>query len=129
MLFLRYHLITLVLQSITHKYIKRNESCAPCASVEKHILPAKSRATLSTCSSAKLVATVKEDRIKLKESELRCPQLEQRLERINSEINSHSIQLDDGLQKSMSSILNTTDVNTSPHMKLIFEQQKKGHGY
>ena len=78
---------------------------------------------------SKLVVTVKEDR-----SELKCAQLEQQLERMNSEINSHGIELDDGLQKSISSILNTTDLNASPHMKLIFEQQQKAmvtnkHGY
>lgn len=107
------------------------ESCVPCTkankenTAKKEVCPAKTRAPLSACSSAKLVATVREDRIKLKEAELKCTQLEQRLERMNTEINNHGIQLDEGLQKSMLSILNTTDLATSPHMKLIYEQQQK----
>lgn len=62
--------------SLKHEIlIEGTENCVPCASSEKHtasakkVYPAKSKAPLA-CSSAKLVATVKADRIKLKVTEL-----------------------------------------------------------
>ena len=54
---------------------QRTEKCKPCCKVDdkkaqpKPVLPAKSKAPLTACSSAKLQATVREERVKLKESE------------------------------------------------------------
>ena len=85
--------------------------CKPCCKVDEKIkkeasraastmygpvppvLPAKPKAPLSKCSSAKLQATVRDERVKLKEAELKC---------------AHD-----------------TNLQSTPHMRLVFEQQQK----
>ena len=107
------------------------EKCKPCCKVDdkkaqpKPALPAKSKAPLTACSSAKLQATVREERVKLKESELKCMQLEDRLNRMEKEINSHGVTLDDDVSNSFLAILDQTNLQASPHMKLVFQQQQK----
>ena len=80
--------------------------CNSCAKLEQKKTkanpcpkPAKAKA-LSVCSSSKLLETIREDRMKLKECEVKCSQLQERLKRMQSEI---EITLEDGLGDSFSS--------------------------
>lgn len=93
----------------------------------KPVLPAKAKAPLTACSPAKLQETVREDRIKLKESEFRCMQLEDRVKRMEEEIGSHGVRIEDDLSNSFLAILdqNQTNLQATPHMRLVFEQQQK----
>ena len=117
--------------------------CKPCCKVDEKInkeasraastmyspvlpvLPAKPKAPLSKCSSAKLQATVRDERVKLKEAQLKCAQLEKRIQRMEEEINSHGVSIDDEMSNSFLSILNDTNLQSTPHMRLVFEQQQK----
>ena len=113
--------------------------CKPCCKVDEKIqkeashaastmygpvLPAKPKAPLSKCSSAKLQATVRDERVKLKEAELKCAQLEKQIQRME-EINSHGVRIDDEMSNSFLSILNDTNLQSTSHMRLVFEQQQK----
>ena len=102
--------------------------CKPCCKVDEKIkkeasraastmygpvppvLPAKPKAPLSKCSSAKLQATVRDERVKLKEAELKCAQLEKQIQRMEEEINSHGVRIDDEMSNSFLSILNDTNL-------------------
>ena len=61
------------------------EKCKACCKLQekksqpKPALPAKAKAPLTACSSAKLQATIREERVQLKESQLKCMQLEWRM--------------------------------------------------
>ena len=114
--------------------------CKPCCKVDEKIKkeasraastmygpvpPAKPKAPLSKCSSAKLQATVRDERVKLKEAELKCAQLEKQIQRMEEEINSHGVRIDDEMSNSFLSILNDTNLQSTPHMRLVFEQQQK----
>ena len=88
------------------------------------VSPAKPKAPLSKCSSAKLQATVKDERLKLKEAELKCTQLEGRIKRMEAEISSHGVRIDDEMGNSFLSILDQTNLQSTPHMRLVFEQQQ-----
>ena len=107
------------------------DKCKPCCKFEekksqpKPALPAKAKAPLTACSSAKLQATIREERVQLKESQLKCMQLEDRLKRMEEEISSHGVTLDDDISNSFLAILDQTNLQTSPHMRLVFEQQQK----
>ena len=107
------------------------EKCKACCKLEekksqpKPALPAKAKAPLTACSSAKLQATVREERVQLKESQLKCMQLEDRLKRMENEIISHGVTLDDDASNAFLAILDQTNLQTTPHMKLVFEQQQK----
>ena len=89
------------------------------------ISPAKPKALLSKCSSAKLQATVKDEKLKLKEAERKCTQLDGRIKRMEAEISSHGVRIDDEMGNSFLSILDQTNLQSTPHMRLVFEQQQK----
>ena len=79
-----------------------------------------------TCpSSAKLQATIREERVQLKESQLKCMQLEDPLKRMENEIISHGVSLDNDASNSFLAILDQTNLQITPHMMLVFEQQQK----
>ena len=88
---------------------------------------AKPKAPLSKCSSAKLQATIKDERLKLKEAELKCTQLEGRIKRMEAEISSHGVRIDDemGNFSQFWSILDQTNLQSTRHMRPVFEQQQK----
>ena len=88
--------------------------------------PAKAKAPLSVCSSSKLLETIREDRIKLKDCEVKCSQLEERLKRMQSEIDTHGITLEDGLGGSFLAILDKTNLQVNPHMRLVMQYSKHG---
>ena len=54
-------------------------------------LSVKGKAPLSCLSKEQLVATVKNTRVHLKESKLKCVQLEKRVQRMENEIKHHGI--------------------------------------
>ena len=58
-------------------------------SVNSSATPAKAKAPLSCLTKEKLVATLKDARVNLKEAKLKCIQLESRIKRMQSEINQH----------------------------------------
>ena len=113
---------------VSSKTVKCN-SCAKLEEKKKKAnpcqKPAKAKAPLSACSSSKLLETIREDRIKLKECELKCSQLEERLKRMQSEIDTHGITLEDGLGDSFLAILDKTNLQVNPHMRLVFQEQQK----
>ena len=91
----------------------------------KPALPAKAKACLTACSSANLQAIVREEQVQLKESQLKCMQPENTLKRVENEIVFHGATLDDNASNSFLAILYQTNLQTTPHMKLVFEQQQK----
>jgi hypothetical protein len=85
----------------------------------------KCKAPLSCLSKEQLVATVKDTRVNLKEAKLKCAQLERRVQRMENEIKHHGIRIETGLEKELTSIITNTPLEATPHMKLVWEQQKK----
>ena len=83
------------------------------------------KAPLSCLSKEQLVATVKDTRVNLKEAKSKCAQLEKRVQRMENEINNHGIRIETGLEKELTSIITSTSLEATPHMKLVWEQQKK----
>jgi hypothetical protein len=52
-------------------------------------------------------------------------QLEDRVKRMGEEISYHRVRIDDDLSNSFLAILDQTDLQATPHMRLVFEQQQK----
>ena len=113
---------------VSSKTVKCN-SCAKLEEKKKKVnpcqKPTKAKAPLSACSSSKLLQTIREDRIKLKECELKCSQPKERLKRMQSEIYTHGITLEDGLGDSFLAILDKTNLQVHPHIRLVFQEQQK----
>ena len=87
--------------------------------------PAKAKAPLSCLTKEKLVATLKDTRVNLKEAKLKCDQLESRIKGMQNEIDQHGITLDSTLEDELTNIITATSLESTPHMKLVWEQQKK----
>ena len=87
--------------------------------------PAKAKAPLSCLTKEKLVATLKDTRVYLKEVKLKCDQLKSRIKRMQNEIYQHGITLDSTLEDELTKIITATSLESTPHMKLVWEQQKK----
>ena len=73
----------------------------------------------------KLVATLKDTHVNSKEAKLKCDQLESRIKRMQNEIDEHGITLDCALEDELTNIVTATSLESTPHMKLVWEQQKK----
>ena len=54
-----------------------------------------------------------------------CNVHEERLKRMQSEIDTHGITLENGLGDSFLAILDKTNLYVNPHMRLVFQQQQK----
>ena len=80
--------------------------------------PAKSKAPLSSCSSEKLVATVKASR-------LECKQLEGRIKELESKIKNHGVEISGTLENNILKIMSGQNLEATPHMKFFWEQQIK----
>ena len=52
-------------------------------------------------------------------------QLESRIKRMQNEIDQHGITLDSTLEDELTNITTATSLESTPHMKLVWEQQKK----
>ena len=77
-------------------------------SVNSSATPAKAKAPLSCLTKEKLVATLKDTRVNLKEAKLKCTQLESRIERMQSEINQHGIRLESALEDEFVELVDIT---------------------
>ena len=122
--FVRSKACTILLQN------KCSALCSPCESLieaekrnsnvvtEKKIYPAKKKAPLSACSKEKLIMTVRESRLK-------CSQLETELKRLRKEINESGCNVSDELHSDLSSIFEKAAIEITPHMKLMWEEQQK----
>ena len=80
--------------------------------------PAKSKAPLSSCSSGKLVATVKASR-------LECKQLEGRIKELESKIRNHGVEISGTLENDILKIMSGQNLEATPHMNVFWEQQMK----
>jgi hypothetical protein len=78
----------------------------------------KDKAPLASCSKERLIATIQQQR-------LRCKDLESQLVNMQREIHSNSIEINKTLEDDILSILDKSDLKTSPHMNLFWQQQKK----
>ncbi|CAB4002789.1 Transposable element P transposase, partial [Paramuricea clavata] len=90
-----------------------------------NVASVKCKTPLSCLSKEQLIATVKDTRVNLKEAKLKCAQLERRVQRMENEIKHHGIRIETGLGKELTSIITNTSLEATPHMKLVWEQQKK----
>ncbi|CAB3981011.1 Transposable element P transposase [Paramuricea clavata] len=90
-----------------------------------NVVSVKCKTPLSCLSKEQLIATVKDTRVNLKEAKLKCAQLERRVQRMENEIKHHGIRIETGLEKELTSIITNTSLEATPHMKLVWEQQKK----
>ena len=81
-------------------------------------MPVKDKAPLASCSKERLVASIKQQR-------LRCKDLESQLEGMKKEIYSNNIEISKALEDDMLNILDNSYLNSTPHMNLFWQQQKK----
>ena len=107
-----------------------DQPCNPCAktlsTIEKAAkrkkkttsIPAKSKAPLTSCSSEKLVATVKASR-------LECKQLEGRIKELEAKIKDDGVGISGSLENDILKIMGGQNLEATPHMKFFWEQQMK----
>ena len=81
-------------------------------------VPAKSNAPLASCSSEKLVATVKASRVE-------CKQLESRLKELEARIKDDGVGISGALKSDILKIMGGQNFEATPHMKFFWEQQLK----
>ena len=81
-------------------------------------VPAKSNALLASCSSEKLVATVKASRVE-------CKQLESRLKELEAKIKDDGVGISGALENDILKIMGGQNFEATPHMKFFWEQQLK----
>ena len=106
------------------------ESCDPCAKTlsvlgkaaqrkkKTSTVPAKSNAPLASCSSEKLVATVKASRVE-------CKQLESRLKELEARIKDDGVGISGALENDILKIMGGQNFEATTHMKFFWEQQLK----
>ena len=81
-------------------------------------MPVEDKAPLASCSKERLVATIKQQRV-------RCKDLESQLQGMKKEIHSNSIEINKALEDDILNILGNNDLSSTPHMNLFWQQQKK----
>ena len=74
-------------------------------------MPVKDKAPLASCSKERLVASIKQQR-------LQCKDLESQLGGMKKEIYSNSIEINEALEDDVLNILDSSDLNSTPHMNL-----------
>ena len=85
---------------------------------EKKSMPVKDEAPLASCSKERLFPSIKQ-RL------LRCKDLESQLVGMKKEIHSNSIEINKALEDDILNILGNSDIKSTPHMNLFWQQQKK----
>ena len=105
-----------------------SDQCSNCLNVDgksrkksapaKPPLPVKDRAPLAACSKERLIATIQRQR-------LECKDLKDQVARMSKDIMSNSIEIDKNLESDVLDILKSSDLKSSPHMDLFWQQQKK----
>ena len=81
-------------------------------------LPVKDRAPLVACSKERLIATIQRQR-------LECKDLKDQVAKMSKDIISNSTEIDKNLESDVLDILKSSDLKSSPHMDLFWQQQKK----
>ena len=81
-------------------------------------MPVKDKAPLASCSKKRLVASIKQQR-------LRCKDFESQLVGMKKEIFSNSNEINKALEDDILNILDNSDLNSTPHVNLFWQQQKK----
>ena len=110
--------------------LAKEESCQSCLStfeaqkrkaditLVKKSIPVKDKAPLASCSRGRLIASIKQQR-------LRCKDFESQLVGMKKEIYSNSTEINKALEDDILNILGNSDLNSTPHMNLFWQQQKK----
>ena len=80
--------------------------------------PVKSKAPLTLTSKERLVATVHQQRVVVKE-------LEGRISELEVEIEKNSITINESMEKDLLEIFASNSSEVTPHMKVFWEQQRK----
>ena len=80
--------------------------------------PVKEKAPLAGCSKERLIATVQQQRME-------CKKLKGELSAQEKDISTHSITVNESLEKDILDIIGNTDLKQTPHMELFWKQQKK----
>ena len=80
--------------------------------------PVKSKAPLTLTSKERLVATVHQQRVVVKE-------LEGRISELEVEIQKNSITINESMEKDLLEIFASNSSEVTPHMKVFWEQQRK----
>ena len=107
-----------------------NSLCKPCESVLKKMKrvakrkdrgsasPAKTKAPLSKCGPKKLQSTVVSTRLQVKD-------LEDRLQKLQKEIQQHDVGVSETLEKGILTIMGGQNLDATPHMKFFWQEQIK----
>ena len=96
-----------------------------------HIIPTKKkRATKKVLSPAKVKAPVSRTRpeklkLALQKQRIECSALKRQIKEMRLEIESHSMKVDEDLQKDIVNVLDSTAEQHSPFMKLFWKQQQE----
>ena len=81
-------------------------------------LPKKDKAPLAAYSKERLIATIQRKR-------LVCKDLKDQVAKMSKDIMSNSVEIDKNLESDVLDILKTSDLKSSPHMELLWQQQNK----
>ena len=105
-----------------------SDQCSNCLNVDgkskkksapvKPSLPVKDRAPLAACSKERLIAKIQSQR-------LECKDHKDQVAKMSKDIMSNSIKIDKNLESDVLDILKSSDLKSSPHMDLFWQQQKK----
>ena len=81
-------------------------------------LPAKPNAPLKNTSHERVVLALKQKR-------LECNQLQKQIEKMRTELQSHSVEIDHKLNNDLVKIISDSDNKITPFMNLFWQQQKR----
>ena len=105
-----------------------DELCNPCSKVSKQLTkttkkrtkasPAKSKAPLAAFGPEKLRATVKATR-------LECKMLKEQLQEMQDRIQEQGVCINKSLEEDIRKIMDGPNLNATPHMKFVWEEQMK----
>ena len=96
--------------------------CEMCHKLQKKILKQHGRkqrqdqAPLAACGAEKLRATVRAQR-------LHCKDLEAKVKDLQVQIEEHGVSVSESLEKDLLTIMNGQNLEATPHMRFVWEQQ------
>ena len=122
---------TFILRSLNCEMLGELIKCAFCKDVEISVLkktqtakgkeparPVRNKAPLTQTNKERLVATVHQQRVVVKD-------LEGRISELEADIEKKSITINESLEKDLLEIFANRGSDTTPHMKVFWEQQRK----